>query len=111
MSDNIKIHILTTDRRYPWLTKEGYERALEQLKDGMTQLEPDGDCCHVCHDSDHQAWECRHNPLVAKGELRRLGAWATRLHDQMHETMSDDDELTEVHRLLHDLMGMPRFMI
>ncbi len=30
----------------------------------MSQLEPDGDNCHVCHDSGHQAWECHHNPLV-----------------------------------------------
>lgn len=45
-------------------TKADYEEAIEALLEGMSQLEPDGDNCHVCHDSGHQAWECHHNPLV-----------------------------------------------
>lgn len=44
-------------------TAEQYEKAIEDLKLGMSQLKPDGDNCHICGDSDHQAWECHHNPL------------------------------------------------
>lgn len=46
------------------LTEVDYLEAIDALRDGMSQLEPDGDNCHVCHDSGHQAWECHHNPLV-----------------------------------------------
>ena len=41
-----------------------YEKAIENLKAGMTQLKPDGDNCHICGDSGHQAFECHHNPLI-----------------------------------------------
>ena len=34
------------------------------LKLGMEQLEPDGRCCAICGDNDHQAFECAFNPLV-----------------------------------------------
>lgn len=44
-------------------TKNDYEKAIEALKLGMTQLEPDGNCCSICGDNGHQAWECHHNPL------------------------------------------------
>lgn len=46
------------------ITHEDYEEAIESLRAARTQLEPDGNNCTVCHDSSHQAWECRHNPLV-----------------------------------------------
>lgn len=44
-------------------TKDLYLKAIENLKLGMTQLEPDGNCCSVCGDDGHQAWKCHHNPL------------------------------------------------
>lgn len=31
---------------------------------GIKQLVPDGNCCVICGDNDHQAWECHHNPIV-----------------------------------------------
>ncbi len=43
--------------------EEQYKDAIQRLRDGMSQKSPDGDNCHVCHDSGHQAWECHHNPL------------------------------------------------
>lgn len=47
----------------PLPTKDLYLKAIENLKLGMTQLEPDGNCCVVCGDGGHQAWECHHNPI------------------------------------------------
>ena len=44
-------------------TREQYEKAIENLQLGMTQLEPDGNNCAICGDTGHQAWECHHNPL------------------------------------------------
>jgi hypothetical protein len=41
-----------------------YLDAIQSLVDAARQLEPDGNPCSVCTDSGHQAWECRHNPLV-----------------------------------------------
>lgn len=46
------------------ITAEDYDEAIQDLQEAKTQLEPDGDNCHVCHDSGHQAWECHHNPLA-----------------------------------------------
>ena len=46
------------------IPKREYREAIESLKLAMTQLQPDGSCCVVCGDNDHQAWECLHNPLV-----------------------------------------------
>jgi len=46
------------------ITAEDYEEAIQQLQEAKSQLQPDGDNCHVCHDSGHQAWECHHNPLA-----------------------------------------------
>jgi hypothetical protein len=40
-----------------------YVDAIRKLIAGMTQLSPDGNCCTICGDNDHQAWECHHNPL------------------------------------------------
>lgn len=44
-------------------TKAEYEKLIQTLKEGMTQLEPDGRLCVICEDSGHQAWECHHNPI------------------------------------------------
>lgn len=43
--------------------QEDYENAIQALLLGMEQLDPDGNCCNICGDNDHQAWECHHNPL------------------------------------------------
>jgi len=46
------------------IPKREYRDAIRCLELAMTQLQPDGNCCVVCGDNDHQAWECHHNPLV-----------------------------------------------
>ncbi len=40
-----------------------HEKRIKVFNLAKTQLEPDGNCCAVCGDNDHQAWECHHNPL------------------------------------------------
>lgn len=47
---------------------EEYNDAIKLLKLGIMQLKPDGNCCLVCGDDGHQAWECHHNPIV---QMRR----------------------------------------
>jgi len=42
---------------------EDYDKAIKVLQLAKTQLIPDGNCCVVCGDNDHQVWECRFNPL------------------------------------------------
>ena len=44
-------------------TKNDYKRGIDNLRLAAEQLEPDGNCCSICGDNDHQAWECIHNPL------------------------------------------------
>lgn len=46
------------------ITAADYEEAIRLLTDAVSQPEPNGNSCHVCGDSGHQAWECHHNPLV-----------------------------------------------
>lgn len=45
------------------LTKEEYEKAIENLSFAMIQLEPDVNNCSICDDGDHYAGDCHHNPL------------------------------------------------
>lgn len=52
--------LLLRDER---LTREDYGEAIGFMRDAATQLRPDGRCCQVCGDNDHQAFECRFNPL------------------------------------------------
>lgn len=52
------------------ITLQDYIEASSAIRDAAMQLEPDGNCCRVCGDSGHQAWECHHNPLV----MARRGA-------------------------------------
>jgi hypothetical protein len=52
-------------------TKEDYDKALDNLLLGSTQLKPDGNNCAICGDSGHQAWECHHNPLVLSNRLEQ----------------------------------------
>jgi len=65
-------------------TKEQYEKAIEALKDGMTQLEPNGDNCHICHDSGHAAFECGWNPLVAVVICKDIATHSEKLHETLH---------------------------
>ncbi len=58
------------------LTAEDYDEAIQALQDAKTQLEPDGGSCTICTDSDHQAGECHHNPLVmARRQARHVEEW------------------------------------
>jgi hypothetical protein len=52
-------------------TQADYCSAIENLKNGLKQLEPDGQICAICADTDHQAFECHHNPLnwINTGEI------------------------------------------
>ena len=45
-------------------TSEDYDKAIEALQQAKKQLKHDGNNCAYCGDTDHQAWECRFNPLV-----------------------------------------------
>jgi hypothetical protein len=45
-------------------TQADYCSAIQNLKNGLKQLEPDGHNCAICGDTDHQAFECHHNPLT-----------------------------------------------
>jgi hypothetical protein len=40
-----------------------YNKAIAVLKLAKKQLKPDGKNCILCGDTDHQAFECRENPL------------------------------------------------
>ena len=76
-------------------TKEQYEKAIEALKEGMTQLEPDGDNCHICGDSGHQAFECGHNPLLAMSMCRQIAEQADDLHNTLHYLAGFDSRMGE----------------
>jgi hypothetical protein len=69
----------------PPITEQEYAEAIGQLKEAMTQLEPDGRCCAVCSDDGHQAWECRHNPLVLARSFQRIDEGASELHELLHK--------------------------
>jgi quinol monooxygenase YgiN len=45
-------------------SRQDYRDAIDSLTNAMGQLEPDGKPCAVCGSGEHQAWECRHNPLA-----------------------------------------------
>ena len=53
-----------------FIPKCEYRDAIKALELAMTQLQPDGRCCVLCGDNDHQAFECLHNPLflIEKGQ-------------------------------------------
>lgn len=65
-------------------TKHQYEEAIKSLRDGMTQLDPNADNCHVCGDSGHFAGECGHNPLKAMAMCEAISKDADTLHDTLH---------------------------
>lgn len=58
--------------RIMFFTVEDYQQAIEYLQLGLKQLKPDGNCCLICGDNDHQAFECRFNPLIWKEKSEKL---------------------------------------
>lgn len=75
--------ILTRDRSVRF-TAEQYDAAIQALQDGKTQLQPDGDPCHICHDGGHQAFECGFNPLYAMALCETLAKQSGDLHETLH---------------------------
>lgn len=65
-------------------TTQDYKTAIENLRLGMTQLEPDGDDCAICGDVGHQAMECGRNPLVAQSICVSLAKQSDALHETLH---------------------------
>lgn len=61
-----------------------YDEAIKSLQDAKQQLEPDGNCCSICSDSGHMAWECGFNPLVAVEICRQITVGSRELHDTLH---------------------------
>ena len=102
------------------LTARQYDQAIEALRDGRDQLAPDGLCCRICHDTGHQAWECGHNPLLARVACEGVATQAMKLHDRIHtieEAMDHEDQSEalatwreDVHDFLHHLGVYDIFM-
>lgn len=97
-------------------TAKQYEVAIEHLRDALTQLVPNGNGCHVCGDSGHQAFECGWNPLVAVAICRAIAERADALHEELHvleasgvvgnsDTGPDGAMLDRLHSFLHFLAG------
>ena len=101
-------------------TRLQYERAIANLSDAMGQLEPNGRCCAICHDSGHQAWECGHNPLYAMACCEGMVKRAEVMHAAMHSTdeRANDQDVSahiaeqrdDAHDLLHVLSGTCTYM-
>lgn len=62
----------STKDKWPPFKKADYLELIERARQGMDQLEPDGNACTICGDGDHQAFECRFNPLVREQQARVL---------------------------------------
>ncbi len=62
----------STETQAGLFTAADYDDAIQRLTAGREQLEPDGRNCAICGDTDHQAWECRFNPLVCEREVVEL---------------------------------------
>lgn len=97
-------------------TQAQYDAAIADLRDAATQLAPDGDGCHVCGDSGHQAFECGSNPLLAEAVCHGIAERASDLHDEMHrleeagvigngDTGPDGAMFDKLHTFLHYLAG------
>ncbi|WP_347990300.1 hypothetical protein [Methylomonas sp. AM2-LC] len=52
----------SSSNEYP--TLKDYNETIDALLLAKTQLSPNGNNCVLCGDSDHQAFECGHNPLL-----------------------------------------------
>lgn len=62
--------------KFPFLAKDDYVDAIQCMTLAMDQLIPDGRNCNICGDTDHQAFECDHNPLrLAKKWKNAVSVW------------------------------------
>jgi succinate dehydrogenase/fumarate reductase-like Fe-S protein len=101
-------------------TAAQYDAAIEALVAAKGQLEPDAQCCRICHDTGHQAWECGHNPLYAMHVCEDLVPDASKLHEELHAieeklSVTDrpaalEDWREKAHTLLHYLAGFDQWM-
>lgn len=101
-------------------TVEQYQKAKQNIDDALTQLEPNGNGCHVCGDSGHQAFECGSNPLLAWAMCNGIAARAQELHDKLHVSCICDKDnkpcpactgtVGEIHNFLHILAGYETYM-
>lgn len=75
-SDAIRPSVCHRHPADAWPTAGDYDEAIEALQLARSQLRPDGNCCSVCEDSGHQAFECHHNPLLlARKWTAARGVW------------------------------------
>ena len=65
-------------------TLQDYQTAIESLRLGITQLEPDGNECAICGDGGHQAMECGRNPLLAQECCVTIAKQSEALHETLH---------------------------
>ena len=105
-------------------TTRQYAVARERLLDATLQLDPDGQCCAICHDTGHAAFECGWNPLLAIVMCRDIAKHAEVLHEKLHtlckcEEIDDEADpptaircpvcdpgpIADVHEFLHYLAG------
>jgi hypothetical protein len=70
----------TSSDRLGWPEARDYEEVIEQAKDGLAQLAPDGNHCNICGASGHQAMECHHSVL----RLARKWVAATNVYRCFH---------------------------
>jgi hypothetical protein len=97
-------------------TDAQYQKAIDHLEAARTQLEPNGNGCHCCGGSGHQAFECGHNPLVAMAMCEGIAKRSDTLHDYLH-LVGDDPPLTDacaalerLHDFMHTLSGACTYM-
>lgn len=74
-------------------TAEQYDKAIENLTLAKQQLEPDGNCCSVCGDDGHMAFECGFNPLVAMTICTGIAKASYELHEQLHYLAGFDSSM------------------
>lgn len=98
-------------------TNEQYDKAIAHLQEARTQLEPNGNGCHCCGGSGHQAFECGHNPLVAMAMCVDVATHADVLHDIVHRLgdnpnagMIEQATINRLHAFLHHLSGACTYM-
>ena len=92
-----------------------YDAAIETLVLAKEQPAPDGQCCRICQDAGHQAWECGHNPLNAMCECDEIVIEALKMHERLHaieekmdredQTMALADFREDIHSFLHYVGG------
>lgn len=75
-----------------FISESAYNKAMNAMASARTQLQPDGENCAVCGDTDHQAFECHHNPLV----LARKWESATSVYRCFHCGFVAKDEASAI---------------